>query len=281
MKISGFTICRNIIKYDYPIVESINSILPMVDEFVVNIGDSDDNTEELVRSIKSPKIRIIHSLWDESLQKDGLVFSVQTNIALEECSGDWAFYIQPDEVVHENDLSDIKKKIISVDSNPKILGLCFRYLHFYGDYFTVNLWGYHWATRIIRNNRELESCGDAVGFQIKKTGEFIFPKGKYCIPTKKKMYHYGYVKNPKVLMEKSRYLHSRFHGDSLPEKLASSLSKNQFEFDDYDISKEFRGSHPRVMKDRLSGKTRLRSRKNRWLNPRFYKEIFAHGPRGV
>lgn len=32
MKVSGFTFVRNAVKYDYPIVESIQSILPLVDE---------------------------------------------------------------------------------------------------------------------------------------------------------------------------------------------------------------------------------------------------------
>ncbi len=64
MMISGFTIVRNAVKFHYPIVESITSILPICDEFVVNVGDSDDGTLELIRSINSPKIRIIQTQWD-------------------------------------------------------------------------------------------------------------------------------------------------------------------------------------------------------------------------
>jgi hypothetical protein len=36
MKVGGFTFVRNVVKYDYPVVESIRSILPVVDEFIVN-----------------------------------------------------------------------------------------------------------------------------------------------------------------------------------------------------------------------------------------------------
>jgi len=107
MKISGFTFCRNMVRYDYPIIESIRSILPIVDEFIVNVGRCDDGTLELVRSIGDPKIRIIQSVWDETLRTGGLIYSQQTNIALAACTGDWAFYLQADEVVHEDDLPNI------------------------------------------------------------------------------------------------------------------------------------------------------------------------------
>jgi len=35
MKISGFTIIRNAVMNDYPVLEAIQSILPVVDEMVV------------------------------------------------------------------------------------------------------------------------------------------------------------------------------------------------------------------------------------------------------
>ena len=55
---SGFTIVRNAIKNGYPVVESIQSILPVVDEMVVAIGDGEDDTEQLIRNIGSEKIKI-------------------------------------------------------------------------------------------------------------------------------------------------------------------------------------------------------------------------------
>ena len=94
MKVSGFTFVRNVVKYDYPVVESIRSVLPVVDEFIVNVGRCDDGTLELIRSIGDPKIRIVESVWDETLRKDGLIYAQQTNIALSHCAGDWAFYIK-------------------------------------------------------------------------------------------------------------------------------------------------------------------------------------------
>lgn len=281
MKISGFTFCRNAIKYDYPIVESIQSILPIVDEFIVNVGNSEDETLKLIQSIGDPKIRIIESVWDESLKKDGLILSQQTNIALRQCTGDWAFYLQADEVVHEEDRPGLVWKMKEALTKPDILGLSFRYLHFYGDYYTIHPWFYRRAIRIIRNNGNVESVGDAVGFCIKSTKEFLHPKDRRrCLPSGARIFHYGYVKDPRVLVEKVRYQASRYHGDAVPEEQARRLEKDRYEFDQYDILKEFRGDHPRVMRDRVQNAERLQPRRNRWLNPRFYRYVFQHGFKG-
>ena len=60
MKISGFTFARDVERLYYPIKESVLSILPIVDEFVVALGDCkpDDNTREIINSIQSPKIKV-------------------------------------------------------------------------------------------------------------------------------------------------------------------------------------------------------------------------------
>lgn len=281
MKVSGFTFCRNMIKYDFPIMESIRSILPIVDEFIVNVGKSEDDTLQLVHSIGDHKIRIVESVWDESLRKDGLILSQQTNIALKHCTGDWAFYLQADEVVHEEELSGLVQAMKTAIANPDILGLSFRYLHFYGDYYSINPWFYRRAIRIIRNNGTLESCGDAVGFCDKKTKGFLHPKDKqHCLVSGARMFHYGYVKNPKVMVEKIRYQASRYHADRLPEDQAKQLAKDQFDFGQYEIMKEFRGSHPQVMQERIGKAKRFQPRRNRWLNWKFYREVFAHGFKG-
>src|SRR5689334_11127246 len=106
MKVSGFTIVRNAVKLHYPVVESIKSILPICDEFIVNVGDSEDKTLDLIKSIGDPKIRIIQTIWD--MKKGPTMLADQTNIALKECTGDWAFYLQTDEVIHERDLPRLK-----------------------------------------------------------------------------------------------------------------------------------------------------------------------------
>lgn len=281
MKVSGFTFVRNAVKYDYPVVESIRSILPVVDEFIVNVGRCDDGTLELICSIGDPKIRIVESVWDETLRKDGLIYAQQTNIALSHCTGEWAFYIQADEVIHEEDLPLIQVAMQTHLGNPSVKGLLFRYLHFVADYWSINPWAYHKAVRIIRNNGEVESCGDAVGFHVKATRQYLQSGPKEWIaPSGVRVFHYGWVKDPKTMLEKKREQATFHHGDQIPPAEARQLAHTSFQFEDYAVLKEFGGSHPAVMADRLRGSRRWAARRNRWLNLRFYREVFRRGFRG-
>lgn len=283
MKISGFTFCRNAIKYDYPIIESIRSILPMVDEYIVNVGNSEDDTVKLIRSIGGEKIKIIESVWDEDMKRDGLIYSVQTNIAKEHCTGDWAFYLQADEVVHEDDLETVYKVMKENLSNKDILGLMFRYLHFKGDYWSLDPWMYHKEIRIIRNNGKVRSHGDATGFCcIEDNPVRNLKNGSKMrwVPSMGRIFHYGWVKDPKVMTAKKRYQISLYHEGRVPENERVFFENDEYSFDKYDILKEFDGTHPKVMEDRIKSEKRLRPRHNRWLNWRFYKEVLTHGFKG-
>src|SRR5581483_11194501 len=170
MKVVGFTIVRNAIKFDYPVVESINSILPVCDEFVVNVGKSDDDTLNLIKSIGSPKIKIMESVWDDSLRKGGLRLAVETNKTMDAigADADWLFYIQADEVMHESGVGHCKKAMEQHKDDKKVEGLLLRYHHFYGSYsYVVDLYA-HWyneEVRIIRNNKHIRSFKDAQGFR--------------------------------------------------------------------------------------------------------------------
>ncbi len=281
MKISGFTFCRNVHKFDYPVVESIRSILPFVDEYVVNVGDSEDGTLDTVRSIRDPKVRIIESVWDEGLTRGGAIYAQQTNIALAACTGDWAFYLQADEVVHENDLPVIHDTLRRLDRDARVLGLMFRYLHFEGDYHTVDPWKYRKSIRIVRNNGEVISWGDACGFARRSDSLFLqsAPRGIWR-HSGAWIFHYGWVKHPRTMIEKTRYHVSRYHGDAPPETERVVLAQPEYRFEKYDILKEFRGTHPAVMAERVRMHPRLRPRRNRWLNPRFYAEVLRHGFKG-
>ena len=281
MKVSGFTICRNAVKFDYPIVEVLHSALPIVDEFIVNVGQSNDGTLELIRSIESDKIRIVESYWDDSMKKDGLLFSKETNVALAQCTGDWAFYLQADEVLHAKDYERIPKALRDHLSDPVVLGFTFRYLHFYGDYWTVNPWGYHRAVRIIRNDGQVESCGDAVGFWLKADQGYLQSRHKDRLkPSGATIYHYGWVKPGRVLLDKFRYQVARHVGDQTDPQLTQLLAQDSYGFEDYDIMKNFGGTHPAVMADRINRYPILNPRRNRWLKPAFYRAVLKRGFRG-
>ncbi|MCB9426758.1 MAG: glycosyltransferase family 2 protein [Flavobacteriales bacterium] len=166
MKIAGFTFIRNAIKNDYPIVEAINSILPICDEFVIAHGNSNDETLELLQKIDSDKIRIIETTWDDTLKEGGRVFAEETNKAFKEISKDmdWAFYIQGDECIHEKYLDTIKKEMQLTLNNPDIEGLLFDYKHFYGsyDYDAHSRRCYGRKIRIVKNLSTIKSYKDAV-----------------------------------------------------------------------------------------------------------------------
>jgi glycosyltransferase involved in cell wall biosynthesis len=281
MKVSAFSICRNAVKFDYPIVEVIESGLPLVDEFVVNVGQSDDGTLELIRSIGSGKIRIVESFWDDNLKKDGLLFSIETNKALARCTGDWALYLQADEVLHEAEYETIRRSMRDHLADPAVLGLTFRYLHFYGDYYSLNPWFYHRAVRIIRNDGQVESFGDAVGFCLKADQKYLQTEHKSRLrPSGATVYHYGWARPPRALLDKFRYQIARHQGDELSAELAAMLAKEAYEFEEYDIMKNFTGTHPAVMQDRVVRFPKLKPRRNRWLEPAFYRAIMKKGFRG-
>src|SRR5256886_4126225 len=142
--VSGFTIVRNAVKLDYPIVPAIRSILDICDEVVVNVGRSDDETRELVAGIGDPRVRILDSVWD--FARGGGTLSFETNRAMAACGGAWGVYIQADEVLHESGAALIRERLRQWDGDARVEGLLVEYLHFYGDFDTVAT-DRHWYRR--------------------------------------------------------------------------------------------------------------------------------------
>ena len=206
MKISGFSFVKNAVKLYYPVLESIQSALPLVDEFVIACGDSDDGTTDLIRSIDDPKIKIIETVWDPVYFVRGAVNSQQTNIALDACTGDWCFYLQADEVVHESFLPVLREKMERHLANSGVEGLLFDYVHFYGSYDLYQI-GHNWYSRevrIVRNGIDVRSWKDAQGFRI--NGRKL-----RVVPARAEIYHYGWVRPPVRMMKKQIALSSVYH----------------------------------------------------------------------
>ena len=107
--ISGFTIVRNAVKLDFPVLESIRSLLPVCEELVVNVGKSDDDTLELIRSIGDPRIRIVEAEWDWSDKI--LALGRETRRAMEACRFPWGIYIQADEVLGEGSAEILRRTV--------------------------------------------------------------------------------------------------------------------------------------------------------------------------
>jgi hypothetical protein len=251
MKISGFTIVRNAVLYDYPIVEAITSILPVVDEMIVLVGNSEDNTEELIRSIQSNKLKIHHSVWDENLKKGGVVLAIETDKAFGLISeeSDWAFYIQADEVIHEKYHAAIRKTAERYKDDQQVEGLLFNYLHFYGtyDYVADSRKWYHKEVRIIRNDKSIHAYRDAQGFRrgVKKIN---------VKPVDATVYHYGWVKNPRKMKEKLKKIQELWTDTIDDPTNVERRSGEIFDFNKFDSLRHFEGEHPVVMKKRIEEK---------------------------
>ncbi len=248
MFISGFTFVRNAVKFDYPIMESIKSVLPICDEFVVLVGNSEDKTLELINNINSPKIKIINSIWNDNLRKGGKVLAIETNKAFAYISdkADWAFYIQADEILHEKYYDKIYYELSKYLNNKNVDGFLFGFRHFYGSYnYIVNSqnW-YRNEIRIIRNCSRIYSYRDAQGFrkninkklQVKKIDAFI--------------YHYGWVKNPINQLQKQLNFNKLWHEDEFCNNI---LEKAEFDYaQNVDSLTYFDGVHPSVMNERIN-----------------------------
>lgn len=246
MIISGFTIARNIVQFDYPFVEAVRSILPLVDEMIVLVGKSEDNTLEIVQSIQDPKIKIHHSVWDDSNRVGGTVLADQTNMAFDlvRKDADWAVYIQADECMHESEYSIIRKAMEDNLHRTEIDGLLFNYRHFYGsyDYIASSRAFYRHEIRIIRNDKKIRSYRDAQGFR--KEGKKL-----QVANTNAHVHHYGWVKHPGTMTKKLKTFHSMWHDDAWIE--AQHTLNQDWDYSNIDKAEKFSGTHPEVMKNRI------------------------------
>jgi hypothetical protein len=247
MKVCGFTIVRNAIKFGYPVLESIQSILPLCDKIVVAVGESEDDTLALVKSIDPEKIVILETVWDDSLRQGGKVLAAETNKAFDAIASDfdWCIYIQADEVLHEKDYPIIMDAMRAYRDDSKVEGLLFKYLHFWGtyDYIGVTRNWYRHEIRVVKNDKAVHSYKDAQGFrksgrklQVKKIDATVF--------------HYGYVKSPEVVKRKISNFHSLYCGGEDLEK-KKELTKS-FDYTQINAVRKFEGSHPQIMRNLIS-----------------------------
>ena len=245
MKISGFSFVKNAAKLYYPVTESIRSALPLVDEFVIACGDSDDGTTELIRSMNEPKVKIIETVWDPAHFVKGAVNAVQSNIALDACTGDWCFYLQADEVIHEKYLPVLRGKMEKYLDVPNVEGLLFDYVHFYASYDlyqTAHNW-YSKEIRIVRNRIGVRSWRSAQSFRI--NGEKL-----HVAPADAEIFHYGWVRPPARMMKKQIAL-SSVHCDQEWVEKRFPDQEADYDFGSLKTCRRFTGTHPQVMQDRI------------------------------
>ncbi len=248
MTISGLSFVRNGAKLYFPVAEMIKSILPICSEFIIAVGkgDSDDNTRDIIASIGDPKIRIIDTDWDDYKQGyHGHINAIQTNIALEACSGDWCFYLQADEVVHESYLPVIESRCRELLNDREVEGLLFRYKHFWGDYQHYQ-GGHGWYSREIRIVR------GGIGVRSHRSAQSFRCDGEKLkvAAVDAEIYHYGWVRPPRSMQNKRRALET-IHWGGAKTDVKFRDAPPEFDYGPLDRLAVFEGTHPKVMEERI------------------------------
>lgn len=245
MKVSGFTFLRNGVLLGYPFEQSIRSILPIVDEFVVALGPCEDDTPQRLRAMNDPRIRIIETTWNERMRSDrgvkGFVYGQQKSIALFNCTGDWAFYLEGDEVVHEEDLPKIRAAMERYLDEDEVECLIFDYLHFYGTPYTVArspAW-YRTAPRILRNTIPAWAPKGLFFIVLENHKRGRYPKAAH---SGARIFHYGWARGQERIQANKDQI-ERYWGKESPRLDLREI--------DPTILHPFTGSHPAVLRDWL------------------------------
>ena len=259
MKISGFTLVRNGTQYDYPYLESLRSLLPLVDELVINVGKGTDDTAERIerfaREEGHGKVVIFESHWpldDPEKKKGGLILSEQTNLALDRCTGDWCIYLQADEVLHQDDAVKLQEAFRALQKRPEVEGLLFDYIHFYGSFDVIQQTrsAYRREVRAIRRSSGSRSVGDAQSFR-KPDGSKL-----KVIRPEARVFHYGWVRTPEAMKEKTYFMDQLYHGAPKSEDATDGIphTGDNYRYKRFWGLRRYEGSHPATMEKRIQAK---------------------------
>ncbi len=240
MKVSGFTFLRNGTLLGYPYIESLKSLLMVCDEIVVAVGASDDDTLEQVRAIGDARIRVIETVWNESMRDRGYVYAQQKMIAQFNCTGDWAFYLEGDEIIHEEDAPKIRAAMEKYLHDTEVEALVFDYHHFYGcpDLVARSPGWYRRAPRVIRNTIRSWAPDGLFWVVMDKNKKGRYPRAAFAGCA---IYHYGHVRSAEKMYEK--YRRSAAYWSQKP----SESGKHVYANIDASILQPFTGTHPAVV----------------------------------
>ena len=111
-KLAGFSYIYNGVKFDIPFIQSIESVIDVVDEFVLAECYSEDETWELCQqlSFKYPnKIKLVRHAWVKHYSE----LRNLANWASHQTSADISYImeLQSDECIHEKDLEELSASI--------------------------------------------------------------------------------------------------------------------------------------------------------------------------
>jgi hypothetical protein len=244
VKLSGFTMVRNATRLDFPLEASLLSLLPVVDELVVNVGRSDDDTRDRVVALGDARIRIIDAVWDPG--RGPQMLADETERARRACVHPWGIYIQADEVFAEGAAERLRETINRVDADPRVEGVLVDYRHFYGGFDTVavNRSWYRCECRAVRlaGGREIHSFRDAQGFRVGPDNRRIRAVRSGAV-----MHHYGWARPAWALHAKRSADREIYHwrqGQSLDRPLLPWVPG----------LRRYQASHPTVVRDWIAAR---------------------------
>ena len=152
--ISGFMIIKDALKQGYPFVEAIASALPVCDEFLISDGYSTDGTYETIEKIAqlNRKVKIYRQKWP--VAKSASFLADVTNDVRKKCQSEYIFYVQANEIVHEESFAFIEAL---PEMRPDVNTFSFPYMQFLGiEKFTEGF-----RLRFSKNLPEIEAVSDA------------------------------------------------------------------------------------------------------------------------
>lgn len=249
MKISGLSLIRNGVSLDYPFVEAIRSILPLVDEMVVVVGRSEDSTREALLALGDPRIRIIDSEWPTQIRPRSSVLAQQTNLGLMQCTGDWVVYVQGNEVFHERDLPRLRELMVEHADNPAVEGILIERLVFYGDYrhfVRVYQDRHKYVVRAFKPWNGVYSVGDGMSFAVFE-GYGKHGRALRSVDSGVDLFRYGKILKPEAMEYKLRKSPHKFKSDDAAFDMGS-----YYRWIPRQHIRPYAGEHPKVMAERIA-----------------------------
>lgn len=199
MTLGGSTFVYNGIKQDYCFIETLNCLYDLCDYVAIAYGGT-DGTVKAVEDWASNKLNIIKIWFSEDhwhSKKGREKLSYFSNLAIEALPTDWNFYLQSDEILHENSFSSVRAAILSN-----------THAHLVTRY---NLWGSPYtmlnvvqerkpcSTEVIRLAHSQYRCvGDAESLGVMRVS------GDYLNDIR--IYHMGFVRDSVKHLDKIRHI---------------------------------------------------------------------------
>lgn len=256
--LAGFSYIYNGIDFDIPFIESIKSVIHIVDEFVLTECYSKDGTWEKCLKLQEEypnKIKLLRRPWVEHFSEISLLANWTATHIDEDIQ--YCMQLQSDEVIHEKDLDILRRLPELMNLNNKTAAR-WRYNHFLGNPSTTFPFCYSELVRVIKRGLGWQIIGD--GVQYAKDGSLLPPEE--VLETNIQVFHYGKMKDPKKGFKKEVDFQNLFKDVGFPDpKMKEMKEKLGEEYCDYvylfesnivdNKIQKFEDSHPLVMHEYL------------------------------